>query len=84
MIQLRLTMDGQAQTPKPPREGTDMTDMTDEPIRAGATAVISIRIPAELKARLIGLRYGPYRVGVTDVVIRGIELALAEIEERNA
>lgn len=43
-------------------------------------AVISVRVKPELKDRLEReARLGPYPVSITDVVERGIELALAEL-----
>lgn len=49
---------------------------TAEPCRA----VLSVRIRADLKARLEKPRLGPYRISITEAVERGIELALAELE----
>lgn len=46
-------------------------------------SVISVRVPLDLKNRMEGLRFGPYPVRVTDLVIRGIELAIDEIERTN-
>lgn len=44
-------------------------------------SVLSVRIRPDLKARLDQPRIGPYRVSITDLVERGIELALAELED---
>lgn len=51
--------------------------------KAGKTDVVSIRISADLKARLNGLRIKSYSVKITDVVERGIVLALEELERFN-
>ena len=45
------------------------------------SALITVRIPAALKARLEQPRIGPYSVSISRIVKRGIELALAELDQ---
>lgn len=58
------------------------TKLAREPKRAAGPrdAVLSVRIPAELKARMDRPAIGPYRVSISDLVLRGVELALTELE----
>lgn len=49
------------------------------PPRPGRSAVLSVRISQELKDRMEAARLGPYKVSITDIIERGIELALAEM-----
>lgn len=48
--------------------------------KAPKTAVVSLRISAEIKAKLDqAAQWGPYRLSMSDIVERGIVLALAEL-----
>lgn len=48
--------------------------------RKGQTT-ISFYLPVELKARIDAACLGPYQLTVTSIMQRGIELALAEIDD---
>lgn len=49
---------------------------------APKTAVLSMRLRAELKAELDRVATtGPYRIGITAIVERGIVLAIRELDE---
>lgn len=48
------------------------------------SATLTIRLTAELRAKLDALAMrGPYRLSVTSIVERGIELAVQELERMN-
>lgn len=47
---------------------------------APKSAVVSLRISAEIKAKLdAAVQWGPYRLSMTDIVERGIVLAIEEL-----
>lgn len=46
---------------------------------------ITIRLTDEQRARLdAASKFGPYSISLTDIIVRGIELAAKELEQMNA
>lgn len=44
---------------------------------------LNVRIPIDLRQKMDGLKVGAYPVSLSELVRRGIELAIAEIETIN-
>lgn len=64
------------------REGLPMP--AEEPA-TGKSATLTVRLSAEMREKLDSLAVsGPYRISITSIVERGIELAAQELEQMAA
>lgn len=55
---------------------------TAKPVPTGTKDILSVRISSDLKRRLHGAcGAGPYKLSVTALVERGLELAIKELNE---